>query len=307
MGHETDRFGRYHIRRTLGRGGMCHIALAELRGPRGFRKQLALKRLHRPLLGREDVHRLFESEARVCGLLQHSNIVHAYEYGWHDDEPFLALELVEGVSLRHLVHGLRAERRRVGLGAALWIARSVAAALSYAHSLSDLEGRPLGLVHRDVSSSNILLSWRGEVKLADFGVARHAHSTIKSVPGTVRGRFAYMAPEQAVGRQVDHRADLFSLGVLMYECLTGVRPFDGVTDIETLRQAQAGGPRPLVELRRRVPARLRALVEACLEPDPDLRPEDASKIEHHLQAIAIQLGAPADSLALTRELRFLRW
>lgn len=302
----TGRFGRFQIIRSLGQGGMSNISLAELRGPRGFRKRLALKRLLPSLLDRPELRLLFESEARICGLLEHSNLVRAYEYGLEEGEPYIAFELVQGVTLRNLLHGLSVAKRPMPLGAVLHVARCIASALSYAHSLTDLEGRRLRLVHRDISSANTLLSWPGEVKVADFGVARHDASTFQSVPGAIRGRFAYMAPEQADGEEIDGRTDLFSLGVLVYECLAGHRPFERANDLEGLRAAHTHDIPPLLDARPGIPVFLAELVTACLHPNLSQRPCSADQFLRHLRAVERRIDEPADALALADILAALR-
>ncbi|MCP4869016.1 MAG: serine/threonine protein kinase [Proteobacteria bacterium] len=204
-----DRFGRFDVLRVLGRGGMSWTCLGELQGPRGFRKRLAIKRLHESLLSSDEARARFDAEARVCGLLEHNNIVRAYEYGDVGNEPYLAFELVQGLTLSRVLAGLDAADRKMAIGASVHLGRSIASALSYAHRVRDPNGRAVQIVHRDLNSSNTLISWNGEVKVADFGVARHTPASLAAIPGAIRGRFAYMAPEQA-GQAPSMRGQMYS-------------------------------------------------------------------------------------------------
>ncbi len=286
-----NTFGRFDVLRSLGRGGMSWTCLVEVHGPRGFRKRMALKRLHAALLDQPEVRALFDTEARICGALEHNNIVRAYEYGDVGDEPYIAFELVEGMTLRHLLRGLATDDRKVPVGFVCHLGRSLATALDYAHRK--------GIVHRDVCSANVLLSWNGEIKLADFGVARHtAESLAREAPAAVHGRFAYMAPEQADGAEPAPRADLFSLGALLYECLTGRRPFPGVTSVDELRAAHGRGRPPLRALRPQTPVFLAEVIASCLARDPEDRPQTAAEVARHLQAVARRINEPADDLAV---------
>ena len=301
-----DRFGRYELLRTLGRGGMSWTSLAEVQGPRGFRKRLAIKRLHESLLTSGEARACFDAEARIAGLLEHNHIVRTYEYGDVDDEPYLAFEVVPGLTLEAVLAGLERGDGGMPIGTALHLGRCLALALAHAHEVRDPNGRATQITHRDVNPSNTLVSWQGAVKLADFGVARHSAATLAAIPGAVRGRFAYMAPEQAEQPSPDARADVFSLGAVLYRCLAGRDAFSGLSSVEDLRQAHLRGVAPLRALRPQTPLFLSELIMSSLARHPADRPASARAVARHLQAVSRRIVDACDDLALADLLGTLR-
>ncbi len=241
-----SRFGKYTLVERLGRGGMAEVWKAKILGPAGFQRTLVVKRILPHLV--EDPHfvDMFMAEARLSARLNHVNIVQVYELGDVNGEFFLAMEYVRG---RDLVSCMRALIPRgvpePGFGA--YVMRETCRALAYAHALSDDNGRPLRLIHRDVSPSNVMLSFDGAVKLLDFGIAKALAETAenKTQTGTLKGKFGYMSPEQVEGRPFDHRADIFAAGVMLHEILCGRRLFKGASDLQTIamvREAKVEAP-----------------------------------------------------------------
>ncbi len=239
MERETPRqLGAYTLLRLLGEGGMAEVWLARHAGPLGARRLVVVKRILPHQARQRTFVEAFVDEARLTCRLQHPNIVQVLEVGTDGDRPFLALELVDGLDLERLWHELARHGRRLPIGVATRIAIELLRALAYAHALADEAGQPLGVVHRDISPPNVLLGRSGEVKLADFGIARARGRLSKTAYGLVKGKAAYMSPEQAAGQSLDHRSDLFAVGVLLWESLTGHRLFDAGDDFVTMRRVR---------------------------------------------------------------------
>ncbi|MEW6278760.1 MAG: serine/threonine-protein kinase [Candidatus Eremiobacterota bacterium] len=267
----------YRIRRELASGGMGTVYEAEQFGEEGFSKRVALKVIHPHLAGCEEFARMFVGEARLAADLVHPNIVQIYHLG-RADGLFIAMELVEGLTLRDFLDLHRGQS--VPLDLASFLVSRVARALEYAHRKCDPAGRPLGVVHRDVSPNNVLISSEGEVKLADFGVAKAVHYLEGPEGDRVYGRVEYMSPEQASCRQTDPRSDVYSLGVVHCELLTGVNPFLGESLSDSLSRVLS--PRP-VSLRPDLPGDLAAILRRCLHPDPDKRFQSAGELAHAME------------------------
>jgi serine/threonine protein kinase len=214
---------------------------------------------------------MFMREARLSALLHHGHIARVLDFGIADSTHYLTLELIEGTDLRAVLRHLRLRAESLDTGLVSFITHALGSALDFAHAVTN-DGRTMGIVHRDVSPSNVLLSNSGEVKLADFGIAKAVNRPASIQSNALKGKIAYMAPEYALGRQCSARSDLFSLGVLLYECLAGFRPFDGGHDLQTLDHARNGQREPLAGVAPHAPSPLVAAVEALLEPEPEDRP-----------------------------------
>src|SRR4051812_38234417 len=228
----TQSFGRYRIRGLLGEGGVGRLYVAEQTGIEGFAKIVALKRILPHLADSPPFRSLFLNEARVAARLEHPNIVATYELGEVDGTYFMALEYLPGEDLCAVL--ARCEpSANMPIEVAAMLAQQCANGLEYAHELHDGEGRPACLVHRDVNPSNIFITYHGMVKLLDFGVVKNSANG-KTSPGIFKGKYAYCAPEQLRGESVDHRTDVFSLGIVLWECLTGHRLFEAPNDAATI-------------------------------------------------------------------------
>jgi serine/threonine protein kinase len=260
---------------------MAETFAALKRGPAGFEQRVCLKRILPSHAHDEEFVRLFLDEAQLAARLRHGNLVTVLDFGEAAGTYFLVLELVDGVDLRALLRHLRREHRTLTSGLAIFLALELGAALDYAHRPDPTVERG-GIIHRDLSPSNILLSTAGEVKLADFGIARAVERTRVTRTGVSRGKVPYMAPEYAIDGQCDPRTDLFALGVTLYECLTGRRPHDGASDVDTLRRASLGERVPVFDLLPHAPRGLTEVIERLLAPDPDRRLPSAAALQDAL-------------------------
>src|SRR5262245_57141458 len=263
--NKPDVFGRYQLVERIAVGGMAEIFRGRMVGVGGFEKPVAIKKILPRLAKDERFIKLLVNEAKINASLSHANIVQIHDPGINEDgEYFLVLEYVDGDDVRAIVEESRNDRVQIPRSAALFLGAEICQALDHAHRLVGPDGAPLGLVHRDVSPANILVSYAGEVKLTDFGIAKHEQEA--SVVTTLKGKFAYMSPEQARSMPLDQTSDLFSLGLILYEMLVGRRAISGATDFEVLqavREARYAKPREVVP---EFPADLEEIVLKSIAP-----------------------------------------
>ncbi|HEY5935924.1 MAG TPA: serine/threonine-protein kinase, partial [Kofleriaceae bacterium] len=280
--------GKYKIVRRLSSGGMAEVFLAKQVGIGGFEKPIALKRILRKLLEtRQTAVELFLNEAKIAGRLTHPNIIQVLDVGEVQGALYLAMEYVHGKDLRNVIKKLQQNRIIMPLGEACHVVREVAQALHHAYWSMDMTGQQLAVVHRDVSPQNIILGYDGTVKLLDFGVAMSA-VTEHAETGIV-GKWLYMSPETTTNQQIDHRSDLFSLGVILYLLCSGYMPFTGREPKEIVKKIRAGQYKPLQEIVA-IPERLALLVDRLLAPNPEDRPQRGSEVAVELTEIARQFG-----------------
>ncbi|MCX5742450.1 MAG: serine/threonine-protein kinase, partial [Proteobacteria bacterium] len=295
----------YTVLRKLATGGMADIFLARTRSATGATRYVVLKQVlsHRA----DDVNfvNMFLDEARLAAQLQHPNIAQVFDTGKFGDSYYFTMEYVHGETVRDLLHRSFAAGEPIPIGCVLTIIAGAAAGLGHAHDRMDHEGRPLGIVHRDVSPSNLMLSYEGNVKIVDFGVAKAAHRSVETVTGTVKGKMGYMAPEQCRGGDVDPRADLFSLGIVMWELLVGDRLFKRASDFESM-EAIDREPTPAPSTRRpEIPPEIDAIVLRLLRKQRLERFQSASELLETIEAAAAKLGTPLSVSALRRFLHEL--
>jgi serine/threonine-protein kinase len=288
-------FGKYRLLEPLASGGMADVWRAEVTGAAGVVKEVALKLVRGEHAARSDFVRMFVEEARLASRLGHANVVQVFEFDEVEGRYYIAMELVRGRDLGRVVERARERGLRIGLARAVQIGVEVARGLSYAHRLAE-GGRPLGVVHRDVSPHNVLVSFEGEVKLTDFGIARAMHRAGLSAPGTIKGKAAYMAPEQARGEAVDARADVFSLGVVLWELCAGRRLFVRDGDLATLEAVRSGTPiSPPSAWNEAVPPALDRAILGALERDAALRTGSAQELGAALASVLLEITrAPQD-------------
>ncbi|CAN5746051.1 hypothetical protein BH11MYX3_BH11MYX3_25450 [soil metagenome] len=256
--------GKYEVLRKIATGGMAEIYLARSRGAAGFEKLVVIKRILPNVAEDPTFVQMFLDEARLAATLQHPNIADVYDVGEAAGTPFFAMEYVHGQDVRNIRLTARKRNESVPLSIALAIIHGTASALDYAHEKRGNDGTSIGLVHRDVSASNVIVSYDGAIKLLDFGIARASSRTHKTQVGTLKGKIPYMSPEQCRGFELDRRSDLFSLGVVAFELTVGRRPFRGDSDFEVMDQiVHHGAPLPS-SLMRDYPPQLEAIVMKLL-------------------------------------------
>jgi tRNA A-37 threonylcarbamoyl transferase component Bud32 len=289
-------FGKYRLLEPLASGGMADVWRAETTGAAGVVKEVALKLVRGEHEARSDFVRMFIEEARLASRLSHANVVQVFEFDQVDGRYYIAMELVRGRNLVRVSERARELGARLGLPRAVHVGAEVAKALAYAHRLAGQDGAPLGIVHRDVSPHNVLVSFEGEVKLADFGIARAMSRAGLTDPGTVKGKLAYMAPEQARSAAVDPRADVFALGVVLWELCAGRRLFARDTDAATLAAVLDGAPpSPPSAWNEAVPPELDAVIVSALERDPARRMASAQDLATALGRVLLGLArSPED-------------
>jgi serine/threonine protein kinase len=275
--------GKYRILRHVGVGGMAQVFLASREGPEGFAKPYVIKRILPELSRDEQFAKLFVIEAKVAAMLDHPNIVHVFDFEIEHGNYYLVMEHVAGASLATLMRANRGRGVPLGAAIAVEVGAAVAHALAYAHDLTLPDGTPLDLVHRDISPGNVLISRDGAVKLADFGVVKT--SMTATVVGVVNGKWAYMSPEQISGQTVDQRSDLFSLGIVLYEVITGMRLFRAESAAATasrVMEAKVRRPKAVVP---DLDPRLDHIVMQMLERNPQTRYQTAAALAADLDAL----------------------
>jgi serine/threonine-protein kinase len=277
--------GRYVIQRKLAEGGMAEIYLASAMGAEGFTKDVVIKVVRSFLADDDQFVQMFIAEARLASRLNHANVVQIFDFGKHDETYFLAMEFVHGASLSQLRKRCRGFGMPLPSVLAAEICAQVARGLQYAHNLSE-NGQKLGVVHRDVTPHNVLLSFDGAVKLTDFGIAKA--TTSQTAPGMLKGKFAYMSPEQGRGDRVDNRTDIFALGIVLWEMLTGARLFDGDTDVAVLRAVQDSLIPPPSRVDGDVPPELSDIVMKALARNADERFQTAFELDRALSTFVLK-------------------
>ncbi len=278
-----EKLGKYRLLRVLATGGMGEVFLARQEGPAGFSKTVVVKRILRHLASDQGFVDMFLMEARLAALIAHPNAVQIFELGKQDDNYFIAMEYVHGRSLRGIKQRLLERNEVFSPILAARVCGQALQALHYAHNLKDEHGRRLNIVHRDVSPDNVLVSFGGAVKLVDFGIAKAQIGSHQTRTGTLKGKYAYMAPEQLNGLQIDHRADLYSCGVLLYELLTGGRPYSAPTEPALINAILTSDPEEARLKNPALPAAMNDLIMKALAKDPAKRFASADEMAFALE------------------------
>src|ERR1700730_10929722 len=299
------RLGPYELLRRIATGGMAEVYLARRAGPHGFQKTVAVKRILPQFARDPDFVAMFVDEARVCARLGHPNIVQVFDFGEEDGELYMAMEYVDGTTGARLVRAVAVRGEDIALDVCLHVTLSILRALDCAHGARDEEGRPLSLVHRDVSPGNVLIDRSGAVKLTDFGIARAAEIERRTDAGQLKGKLGYMSPEQVVGRELDARSDIFTLGIVLAEMLI-LRPlFSGGKELDVLIRIRDADLSAIDRTTARVPDDVRSLMFRALARDPLLRWPTAAAFAQALEEIVrrrrLQVG-PSRLAALIEKL-----
>ncbi len=300
-----DRFGPYQLIDRVAIGGMAEVFKAKRAGVEGFEKIVAVKRILPHLSENKEFLDMFVDEAKMVAGLAHPNIVQIFDLGRIEKSYYIAMEYVHGRDLRTIMRRARDKGLRMPLDLSLRVVGLVSAALEYAHRKKDERGQPMQIVHRDVSPQNILISFEGDVKLVDFGIAKAATKASNTDRGALRGKLLYMSPEQAWGRPIDRRSDVFSLGIVLYEMLTETKPFVGagteVSILELVRQCVITQAR---EINPRVPEALDRVIMKALAREPDERYQDAGQMQRGLERF-LRDRPPVSARDLARFLELL--
>jgi eukaryotic-like serine/threonine-protein kinase len=288
-----DKLGPYELFEPLASGGMAEIFVAKKTGPGGFDKPLVVKRIHKKLLGDREIEAMFVDEARVQALLDHPNVVQIYDFGEDKGSYYIAMEYIDGATLRWVIDNANAVRRPVPLQVALRISADVLLGLHSAHELRDGHGQQLRLIHRDISPVNILVGRTGHAKLCDFGVAKSELQRVMTRAGIVKGKFRYMAPEQLNAEPLDRRADLFSVGCVLWEMVVGRRLFDHADEgdvVDAIRDGAYPAPSDVVG---GIPADIDRLLRRACHPNRDKRFRTAVEFARACEHISRTLQNPA--------------
>ena len=280
--------GKYTLVRKLAAGGMAEVFLARTEGPAGFSKTQVIKRILPDLSDNEEFVAMFLNEARLAALLNHPNIIQIFELGKEAGTYFIAMELVDGTNLRILTRAARSRGEFLPFEVVVKIISLACEGLAYAHELADEGGNPLGLVHRDVSPDNLLISRQGSVKVADFGIAKAANLPNITRAGILKGKTNYMAPEQLRAIPLDRRADVFSLGVVLHEALTATKPFTSSSDLAAMQSILNEAPLRIAEPRPDLPIELQTIIDKALTKDREQRYADCRALQADLDHFLVQ-------------------
>jgi len=297
----TQQLGRYQLTRKLATGGMAEVFLAKAAGPMGFEKTLVLKRILPHLAEEPAFVEMFLSEAKLAAQLTHPHIVQIFDFGEADGAYFLAMEYIDGPNLRVL--GKRASAQGVSPPPAL-CARIIANAcegLAFAHDFVDPDtGEPLGLIHRDISPDNILVSRQGAVKVVDFGIAKAAGQSHRTQSGVIKGKLAYMPPEQVRSKPLDRRVDVYALGVVLYELLTAHKPFAADADVGLMQAILFEPMTPAAHHRPELPESLLRILDKALAKDREQRYPDCLALQSDLEDFILSVGRPVKTQQLAQ-------
>ncbi len=301
---------KYRIIERIDAGGMAEVFRGVAESLQGFKKNVAIKRILPNLCKNKKFISMFLDEARLSLHLQHANIVGVFDIGKSpteaggDDAYFIVMEFVDGIHLKGIIESLRRRNLRLPVAQVLYILMEVCKGLSYAHDVTDPENnRQLGIVHRDISPPNILISKNGEVKLVDFGLAKATSQLESTDPGVVKGKFSYLSPEAAQGKEVDRRADIFAVGILMYELLTGKRLFYGENDYQTVELVRQARVPSVTQQNADVEGELEAVVRKALAKDLNQRYQTAGELQDAIAQYLFSRGLKVTSRDIAQLVR----
>src|SRR5688572_19238494 len=278
-------FGQYVLLEKIATGGMAEVWKARKRGEEGFQKTVAIKKILPHLSDNQEFIEMFIDEAKLAAQLNHNNIIHIYDLGKIGTSYYIAMEYIDGHDLKTIIKRGQERDQPLGVELALFVASKIAAALDYAHRKRDFDEKDLGLVHRDVSPQNVLISHEGDIRLCDFGIAKAASKASHTQAGALKGKLQYMSPEQAWGRSIDRRSDIFALTVVLFEMLTNRKLFVGDNEISILEQVREARVTPPSHYNDEVTPQIDAVVIKALQKDPANRYQTAGEMARDLDAI----------------------
>ena len=283
---------RYRVLDRLASGGMAEVFIAESAGIEGFKKQVAIKRVLPALSEKKRFIAMFLDEARLSAHLSHSNVVQVFDIGVGDNAYFIVMEYVDGADLKQLIEYMKKSGKAFAVEAACFIASKICEGLTYAHELRGPDGQRLDIIHRDMSPPNVLITKHGEVKIVDFGLAKATSQLEKSEAGIIKGKFGYLSPEAAQGKEIDLRTDIFAVGIILWEMLSGQRLFYGETDYATVKLVQEAKVPSIRAKNPAVTATLEQILARALARDPEDRYPTARDFGRDLTNFLYKLGRP---------------
>ncbi len=292
-------FGKYHLLERLAIGGMAEVFLAKSFGAAGFERILVIKKILPHMSEDEEFITMFIDEARIASSLSHSNIIQITELGKEGSDYYIAMEYVMGKDLSRIYEKISSLKETMPISLAVLIATRICEGLEYAHRKKDSTGKSLNIIHRDVSPGNIIVSYDGDIKIIDFGIAKAQMRMGRTSAGTLKGKFGYMSPEQVRGKRLDHRSDIFSVGILLYEMLTGERLFGSQSDFGTLEKVRNAIVAPPSTFNSKIPDELEKVVMKALAREPQERYEWASDMQEALMRFLMNEGTLTTSKSLS--------
>jgi hypothetical protein len=295
-----QQIGPYILKQKVARGGMAELFLADYVRRDGFRRKVAIKRILPHLAGNKDFIKMFTREARLAALLQHPNIVQIFDYGKIENAYFIAMEYIDGKNLGEI---LSAMNQGLTVEQTVFIILQICKGLDYSHTKRDEKGKAFNIVHRDISPQNMLISYQGEVKISDFGISKARSEPSLTQAGVVKGKLAYLSPEQALGETIDQQVDIYALGLVFYETLTGKRVYNFSNDVEAIRTIPKKDIDYLTKSMPDLPEEVNRIVMKCLEKDKNKRYQDASTLYHDLLACKKELKITFDTADLADFMR----
>jgi len=302
---QPTRFGKYLLLEKLATGGMAQLYRAKIIGVEGFEKFIAIKQILPHLAHEEELITSFIDEAKLAALLNHQNIVQIYDFGSMENSYFITMEFLFGKDLRAVNAKARETGSPVSLENALYLISKVCAGLDYAHKLKDFQGKSLNIIHRDISPQNVFLTYEGDVKIVDFGIAKAASQSTITQVGMIKGKVAYMSPEQAAGKVIDHRSDIFATGILLYELVAGGRMFKGDDTLQILSKVREAEFTPLGTLKGGLPEKLYEIVSKALAKDPEDRYQSCADLQADIEECIFRLNLRPSGRSMTEYLKLL--
>lgn len=302
---QSRRFGKYLLLEKLATGGMAQLYRAKIIGVQGFEKFIAIKMILPHLAEEKELVSSFIDEAKLAALLNHQNIVQIYDFGEMEGSNFITMEYLFGKDLRAILAKAREIDMPLGIEYGLFITSRICAGLEYAHTVKDFQGTPLNIIHRDISPQNVIVTYQGDVKIVDFGIAKAATQSTATQVGMIKGKVAYMSPEQAAGKPVDYRSDIFSLGILLYELVTGFKLFKGEDTLQILarvREADFDSPELVVG---GLPSKLYAILNRALAKDVGARYQSCAEMLADIEEGLYEQGLRPSARGLAQYMRGL--
>jgi len=302
---KPTRLGKYLLLEQIAVGGMARLYRGKITGVQGFEKLIAIKTILPHLAEEKELVSSFIDEAKLAALLNHQNIVQIYDFGSMENSYFISMEYLFGKDIRLINKKAMEKGMAINRENALYIVSRICSGLKYAHSLKDFQGKPLNVIHRDISPQNIIITYEGDVKIVDFGIAKAASQSSVTQHGMIKGKISYMSPEQAAGKSVDHRSDIFSTGIILYELVTGHQMFTGESTMQILAKVRDVQFAPPEEYVTDLPQKLSEVLKRALAKEPADRYQSCGDMLDDLEECMIELGLRPTATRLSHYMKKL--